>query len=189
MDTLLEITVLFAMVLTLSLVIERFLEVLRALYDWLDGQLNLYDLWTRQTHRLKDRLEKRMRIFEYVDAKTAASTLQRFRKMLLNEGGEYSGLVPVLSGNLVRAATFKLACKLVGIGIGIGLAFWMHIDLVNIWKEASGAYAKWVTNLTPPWLRITLSGVVLGLGSGPVHKIITTLERKREEKEKKGKQP
>lgn len=186
MDVLLDVTVLFTLVLALSFVIERFLEVVKALYDLLDSQLNWHEFWTGQTERLKNRLEKRMRIFEYVDTKTAKSILHRFRGILLDKQGAYEDRVPVLSGDLVRAAVVKLGSRITGILLGIGLAFWMNIDLVSIWKDAAGTSARWTTNLSWEGVHIALSGIILGLGSGPVHKIVTTIERKREQRRRKG---
>ncbi len=105
MEALLQVSVLFALVLALSLLIERFLEMLKATYDLLDSRLDWHRFWTRMTYRLRDRLEQRMGIFEYVTPRAAAAILRRFRGMLLNEQGGYSGSVPVLAGDLVRAFT------------------------------------------------------------------------------------
>lgn len=186
MEVLSKVTVLFTLVLALSLLIERFLEVLKALYDLLDSRRDWYNLWTRQTTRIRDRVEKRMRIFEYVKPEVLKSVLKRIREMLLSEQGDYSGTVPVLSGDLVRAFYVRLSSKIVGIGVGIGLAFWMGIDLVTVWKEAAGESSRWAINISSENLRVAISGIVLGLGSSPVHKIITTIERMRERTRKKG---
>lgn len=186
MEALLKVTVLFTLVLALSLVIERFIEILKAVYDLLDSRLNWHTFWTRQTIRLRDRLEKRMRIFEYVDPKMAASALYRFRDMILNEQGGYAGAVPILSGDLVRAFYIKVVFKCVAIGLGIGLALWLKIDLMGIWQNASTEPGKLRIFIESPTIRFILSGMAVGLGSTPVHKIITMIERRQKKQQQKG---
>ncbi len=188
LDMLFKITVMLTMVLAFSLVIERFLEILNTLIIWIDGKANWYNFWTNRTYALREKLEKRLRLFEYIDEKSAATILRRCRMMLLNETGEYDGTVPVLSGNLLRAATVKLCCKFVGLGLGIGIAFWIQLDLITIWKEASGS-KEWIIHLPWEWVRIVLSGIVIGLGSAYVHKIITSIEKKNNQRRQKGVTP
>ena len=57
MEALLDVTVLFTLVLALAFVIERFLEVLKAIYDMLDSRLNWYKFWDKRTEGLKAYLE------------------------------------------------------------------------------------------------------------------------------------
>jgi len=185
MEALLNATVLFVLVLALSFVIERFLEVVKAVYDLLDSRLDWYKFWTEQAIKLKDRLEKRMRIFEYVDPQNVQSILQRFRGVFLNEQGDYSGTVPVLSGDLVRAFSIKVGSKFLGILAGIGLALCLKIDLIEVWKEASEG-AIWAKMTTSTNFNFIISGIAMGLGSGPVHKIITKIESKQKQRGQKG---
>jgi hypothetical protein len=186
LEALLNTTILFTLVFALSFVIERLLEILKALYYLLDSRLNWYKFWDVRTKSLKDRLEKRMRIFEYVDPKTVQSVLQRFRGMFLNSKADYTGTLPVLSGDLVRSFSIKVGLKVIGMLVGIGLAFWFEIDLLGIWREAVSPDSIWAINITSPSLSYALSGIVMGLGTAPVHKIITTIERRQEQRRKEG---
>ena len=188
METLLNVTVLFALVLALSLLIERLLEILKAIYSLADSRLNWYIFWTRKTQRLKDRLEKRLRIFTFTDPEDVASVFHRFREMLMSQNMGYSGTVPILCGDLVRMAYIKTVCKCIAMGLGVGLALWLKIDLMAIWQNASQEPSKWQITLTSPTLRMIFSGIAIGLGSGPVHKIITVIERKKEKQAAKGAQ-
>jgi hypothetical protein len=180
MEALTKVTVIFTLALALTLLIERFLEVLKTFYDLLDSRNDWYKFWNRKTERLRDKLEKRLNIFEYVDIKVAARTLHRVRGMLLNEQDEDLSNAPILSGNLVRAFYTKAFFKVIGIAAGIGLAFVLHIDLMNIWQEVAVDPKKWDINIKSEPVRIVFTGIALGLGSGPMHKIITAIERRRE---------
>jgi hypothetical protein len=179
-DALSDITILLALVLALALLVERFLEILKSGYDVVDSRMNWYHFWTRRAKAIQDRVERRMRVFEYVSPDVAQSVLNRVYDLLLNNRGGYSGTALVLSGDLVRAAGVRLGCKVVGMAAGVALALWLKIDFIHLWQPPAGLPLDlWAS----PTVTMVASGIAIGLGSGPVHKIITTIERKRAERE------
>lgn len=186
MEVLTKVTVIFTLTLALSLLIERFLEVVKSLYDWLDSRNDWYKVWNRKTERLMNKFEKRLMFFEYIDTKVAARVLHRIRGMLLNEQDENLSNAPILSGDLVRAMYTKIIFRSIGIALGIGLAFLFCIDLFKIWQDAAVDSSLLKFNIESGPVRIVFTGIVIGLGSGPVHKIITTIERKRGKQGQKG---
>jgi hypothetical protein len=68
------------------------------------------------------------------------------------------------------------------VGLGIGLAFWRGIDLVTLWHNE-------MPKASPPAKYMLLSGVIMGLGSPIVHKVITTIEKKRKKQSEGGTKP
>lgn len=185
-DALAEITVFFALVLALALLIERLLEVLKSLYDWVDSYYDLYHSWTRRAQKIAQKLQSRLRALEYLPPAMLRPLINRVYELLLNnqENG-YFGSALVISGDLVRAGAVRLVCKLVGMGVGILIAYAFQIDLVQLWQPpAWGPLAKIATEVMQiSNLRIIASGAVIGLGAGPVHKLITTLERQQAERQ------
>ncbi len=189
-DALSEITVLFTIVLALSLAVERLLEVLKSVYDLLDSRLDWYRFWTRRAHKIRDRLEKRLRIFEYVEPEAAQRALRRFSEVLMEDQAVQSSSVPVLSGDLVRTAAVKSVLKIIGILVGIGLAFWLNIDLLRVLEEVE--IASWPSKeifnqgpLSSDGVRYVVTGIGIGLGSGPIHKIIVRVESAQKKRSKK----
>jgi len=187
MDALLQVTVYFSLILTLSLLVERFLEVLKTAYDYVDSRRDWCRFWTRQTVALRDKLEVRMRVFEHVRPEVASAALNRFKDMMLEGDQSVASPVPVLSGDCVRAMWIKIASKLVGAAIGVALAFSLRttdgqfsygLDLVQFFMTASGAMDGKFT-ISEWWLRVGLTGIIIGLGSSPVHKVITTIEARQ----------
>lgn len=177
-----SVTVLFAIVLAMSLLIERVIEVLKAYYDLLDSHYDLCKFWTRRAKQIRDTAELKLRVFKYVDPEDAAPVLNQFSEMLLNRQGGYSGTVPILAGDLVRELYVKVATKILSIILGIGAAIWLRLDLLALW------HGNRPEEIPPTWSMI-ISGVILGLGSPIVHKVITTIEKKQKKSAKGGTKP
>ncbi len=167
------ITVVFAAVLAFALLIERAIEVLKSIYDLFDSIFNFSHFWTRRTYRIRDYMEQRLRVFEYVDAKKATAVFNRFNELLLGPDAGYQGTIPMLCGDLVRAAWVKIGCKAVATTLGIIVAFTLEFDLL------AATTATDFTTLMPTTKGMLLTGITIGLGSGPVHKLIRVVEKKR----------
>ena len=189
MEFLLDVTVLFAFVLALALLIERFIEIVTSFVKLLDSRLDWHTYWTKKARKMKITLEQKMNVFEYADPESVARVLTGFRELILNEQGGYEGTIPIISGDLVRAITTRSICKIVAVLIGVWLAFCLKIDFVAIWQNAQADLSGQQLQATAQSFGMILSGIAIGLGSGPVHKIITTIEKRREKQQKKGGTP
>jgi hypothetical protein len=174
-DAVSRVTVILALILMLSFVIERILELLKAGYDMADGRYNLYEFWTRKARKTQQYIEKRLRVFNYVDKAAAASLLSRFDEMML--GASASGTkptVPVLCGDLVRVVWCRATLKFIGAGLGIWVAFAFGLDLLALSRVPPNAQT-----IVPGFFGTLATGIAIGLGSGIVHKLITTVERRQ----------
>ena len=186
MEVILLVTVLFTLVLALAFLIERLLEVLKAIYDLLDSWLDWHQHWTRKTEKICKKLEQNLRIFEYAKPKQIAVVLRRFRKYILKKEDGYDYTFPVLSGDMVRAVSVTFISKAFAVLLGIGLAFWMELDLIKVWQEGSGDKSMWDIKISSEALRFAVTGIIMGLGSGPVHKFIRVIEKKRKLRQQEG---
>ena len=185
MEVLLEVTVLFSLMLTIAFLIERFIEVVKSAFDLLDSRLDWCNYWTARAQTIARNLEKRLKHYKFLGPKNMASVINRFHEMLLNDKAEYNGKVPVVAGDLVRKVYFKIFSKVLGMIIGVGLAFWLNLDLLTIWHNAAGQYSQWVIQIASPTMRVILSGMLIGLGASPMHKVIRTIERQRKKRDSK----
>lgn len=183
MEVLLNTTVLFTLGLSLSMVIERVLEIVSALYNLVDSRYDFYLFWTARAEKIGLRLQRRLRVYEYVSPALAAGVLRVASNVLLGAQNGHEGKVPTISGDLVRAFWVKIFMNVLGIGLGILLAFQFHVDWLAIWKNmyvemlAGDAPALAGTTLREPSVSgMLLTGLSIGLGAGPVHKIITSME-------------
>lgn len=186
-EVLSKVTVTFALVLALALLIERFLEVLKSLYDWIDSHWDFYKRWTGVARWSGARIEHRLRLLDYLPPEAAQSVINRANEVLLNTQGAYDGTALVVSGDLVRASGVRLACKTIGIAVGICLAVRLKIDLVYLWPtEGLPAVNPLVKSDV---LRQIASGIAIGLGASPVHKIITSIEHRRAARDQENDNP
>jgi hypothetical protein len=164
-----DATVLAALAIALSFVIERVLELLKSIYDLLDARLELHHFWTRRAIAIRDFVQRRMRALEYVDPSAIAQFLQRVDDLLLGPGHGYSGTIPTICGDLVRAGAVRIAAKLVGATIGIVIAFSLDLDLFKAFDQALSANG----------LGELVTGVAMGFGAGPIHKLVVALDERR----------
>jgi hypothetical protein len=178
MDDFLKTTSLYIMAISLSLLIERFLEMAKSVYDLIDSRRDLNRYWTAKAYKIRDRAESKLTVFDYVSPEAAAPVLARFSEMLLGSQGDYSGTVPILSGDLVRALHVKVWSKALGVVVGISLAFPLNLDLFQALGGPAAVPAEGFGGV----LRLLVSGTAIGLGSSVVHKLIKALESAKDKK-------
>lgn len=171
-----EATLIFTLALALSFVIERVLELLKTAYDLAESRWRWTHVWDREAERLRSFAEHRLRAFTYIDPAAAATALGRFSETLLGPDAGHGGTVPILSGDLVRAVWVRLFAKLLAISLGILLANLFLVDLVAVLQNPAQPMSEFAAG------RVWMTGVALGLGSGPLHKLITTIERRRDKR-------
>jgi hypothetical protein len=189
-DALLDSTVLYTLVLALSLLIERFVELAKTIFDYIDYRKKGYLYWTKCAEALQKKLVRKLSMLEYAEPGNDVKLLNKYGDRSLNEAGTYKGMAFVISGDLMRVMFVRGAAKFLGMMLGVLLAYLFQIDFKQIWQEignatvASVAHAERQLTFT-----IAISGIALGLGAGPMHKLITTFERankKRQEKKARG---
>ena len=181
MEALEKITVLFTIIMASALLVERMLEVIKTIINLLDSRYDWYNYWTEKAKSLRDKIERKLNVFEYVQTQQMAKYLRKFQGLFLQNIDDKITHVPVIYGDFVREFYIKIYAKILAVALGIILAFWFKMDLLTIWAK----YTDNGINFPEGALRFILTGVIIGLGSGPVHKIITTIEKKREKQNSK----
>lgn len=160
-----------ALALGLSLVVERVLELLKSMYDLIDCRAKLDRFWTRRAVTIRDFAQGRLRALEYMSPNAMANFLKKVSDLLLGPDHGYSGTVPTIAGDLVRAGAVRLGCKVVGVALGVTIAIGFDIDVPSLFQEPGSAWEHWFGKVA--------TGVAIGLGAGPMHKLIVSLETRR----------
>lgn len=183
MDILLNQTVIFAFLLALALLIERFLEVSKSVYDYIDLRLGLDAYWTGKAKALSVRIESNIKALEKGNHERISALVREQADKII--GSNESGVITV-SGDLLRATTVRFVSKIVAIVIGVMMALIFHLDLVSIWQSGLDTKNSLVEGIQlGPFARQLMTGIALGLGAGPLHKIITTIEKQQRKKQAK----
>lgn len=202
MEALSKPVLLLALALFLAIGTERLLELVRALMEHLEARRGTADRWQKRAEALRDRIELRLNNAAGSGAAVLRAVVAVACRHLSPPTPESGGQIAIDADEL-RKMSLRLRCKVIGIVIGIGLAFLFGLDIFALVNEGSrqaadpgtGAAAgeglraavqeRVVAVVTlpfklPGWIGMIIAGVAMGLGAGPVHKIITALERARQ---------
>lgn len=175
MDLFEQPVLLMAWAIVLSIGIERLLELLRALEDHYEARHGTAAKWHERAERLRDRIEVRLEIAKGAGHATLQRVLTLAARYLSPAPAGSAGLI-VISTDQVRTLSISLLCKIYGVVLGIALAYLFRIDLFLLVDAAINHPAP--AQLAPAtWYGMALSGIAMGLGAGPLHKMITALER------------
>ena len=84
---------------------------------------------------------------------------------------------------MIRQVFTRAAAKILGMIFGVLLAYLFQIDLIAyVNPDFTGAAPVTDYHFT---LQIFVSGLAIGLGAAPVHKVITTIEKARKKRQAK----
>jgi hypothetical protein len=171
--------VLLTLAMFLAIGVERMLELARAIGDHFEARHGVWAAgkWTAKADRLRARIEVRLNNARSGDSaawQLVLSVVCRY----LGPPSQSSGGLMAISVEQVRCMSIRLRYKIVGILIGIELAAAFQIDIFELVNQELAREPGQAITL-PRGLGIVISGIAIGLGSGPVHKIITALEDAR----------
>lgn len=178
-----SLLVLLCSLLFYTLLLERLIEILKAVYNYLDVVCGWQDYWNRSAVRLARELEK--------------SRSQHWQEKLGGALEDYlSDAVPGYEGvnavaaEKVRTLTLQIVIRSLAMLLGIALAFTLNINLFDVLQSMNEMTAAldgvvnrsnvyFNSERVPGWLGTLLTGLIMGLGSDPLHQVIGRLERAR----------
>jgi len=161
--------VLIASAFFLSLVIERLLEILKSLYDVLEGKYDGYKFWNAKAESLQRRFEA---LLTSESVQNLSSRLG-YDRLKLEEIAYAKGVT--ISVSVLRTNGIKYAAKCIGIAMGILIALFLDIDLFHLVDVSMYGETASVSRFSI--LANIVTGVAMGLGSGPIHKFVSALEK------------
>lgn len=171
--------VLLALAMFLAIGVERLLELVRAVFDHLEARQGPEgaEKWQARAEKLRRQIEVRLNNASSAGHGALQLALSIVCRYLGPPSADSGGLVAI-SVEQVRSMSIRLRYKIFAIALGILLAFAFELDLFALVDEELRREAGKAI-LLPAWLGIVVSGVAMGFGAGPVHKIITALEDAR----------
>lgn len=187
MDQLLDITYVYLFVLTLALLVERIMEVLMDVWGYIEWKTNGYKRWNRRAEKIRRKFEIRAGSRLLVDAASLAGLARRVRTYTDTDEAMPPGNTIIISGKAVRRAFVATASRIVASILGIVVCTVAGINFVAVIGQELALDTPLLAGV-PVWLQIALSGIIIGLGSEPVHHMITNLERRREDRARRARQ-
>lgn len=177
MDIIQDSVLLLALAIFLAIGVERLLEIARSIQDYYDARSST-DKWNLKAESVRDAVEQRLDAAKRGDAGFFNLQLMLLQRYLVPAWPDQKGLVAV-SADSLRGDGIKLRYKIAALLLGVLLAALFNLNAFELVKE-SMKQPGWFDSIVPPWLGTGLTGIAMGFGSGPVHKIITALERARD---------
>jgi hypothetical protein len=169
-----------------ALIIERLLEIIKSVYDFIEAKYDWTDFWNQRALSIRERLQNRLESARDPKEKSFVGDLAS--RYLNKAFPGYEG-VPVISANKLRSLTVKTVVKSVGIITGIVIALFVGINVFELvavvtQSDPDVAIPLGVFDVKlPGWLGCVITGIIMGLGSGPMHKFIVALERARKKRQ------
>lgn len=180
--------ILLAGTLLLALFIERLVEVVKALYDAYEVKSGRHTRWNALSRRIANQLHTRITT-QTTDSKHEDFHLKLLSQYLFSKDANYQGSL-LVSTDRVRTMFMKYLSKLVAVILGLLLAFITEVNVFVLVAEATPRSESLPKVLHNDWLNsgigLFITGIVMGLGAGPMHKFIVALERARKKRKSTG---
>ena len=179
METILQLTYLYLLVLLLALLIERVMEVIMSIWNYIELKWDSHIYWNRRAKRLMDSFS------DEVTTKLRASDFivyglrRRIRQYTKSTLEIQPGQTVVFSAYEVRRAYVRTVALIVTTILGVALCYFAGINFIEIIKQSLAPNTIPLLDALGRPLQLIISGLIIGLGAEPVHRIIKGLESSR----------
>lgn len=180
METLLNLTYLYMIVLLLALLVERIMEVVTAIWDYIEWKARMYRFWNARANKLKKDYERKAKSQILYRVISLTPLVRQIGHATLSSKKGHSDQITIVSGEMIRQATLATATRIVASIFGILFCNLAGVNLVELFREALPLGS--ILETWPHWIQLTVSGVIVGLGSEPVHSMIKSVEKKRKDR-------
>jgi hypothetical protein len=183
-----ELIVLYLQILLLALLVERVMEVLMSAWEYTEWKQAMHRFWNRRARRLQAQFETQAHRNVFTRVLSLTPIARQARAYTRADDGLHRGNLVIIDGTLVRRVAVTVGARIVASLLGVLLCWVASINFVELIRavatEESTVFSTLLGGI-PAWLQIVISGVLIGLGTEPVHRIIQNLERRREQRVKR----
>ncbi|MEM8485169.1 MAG: hypothetical protein AAF564_06445 [Bacteroidota bacterium] len=180
METILTITYLYMLVLLMALLIERVMEVIMTIWNVVEVRLQAHHFWNQRTETLMKRFAAQVESKRARNALHSLGLSRRIRQYTDIEQEIRPGQSIEFSSEAVRYAFVRTFAFFATSAMGIGLCLLADVNLIAIIKQALAPQSIPVLDALGEPLQHLVSGLVIGLGAEPVHRVIKGLEAARD---------
>ncbi len=175
-----RMTYVFFVYLVLSLLVERTIEVLVAVYNYSEFKAGKFKRWNRKAETYRGRFD---RLYGFQGQ--GALTLRRRLSWVLWKSltvAPYEGGKETVSADLIRLNFLRVSARVIAFLIALWLTLDLKLDLVVVLEKAIPE--AWLPTFIRKYelVRQLLTAAAISIGSEPLHQIIRNLERRIEKK-------
>jgi hypothetical protein len=172
--------VMLGLAILLALLIERLLEVARSIADYYEVRYGDTRKWTRKAEQIRSNIELRLDTAKAGDQQEFSVVMGLLTWYVHRSTPDEHGAF-VISADKIRKLTLRVRYKAYAVVLGIACAWLLDIDVVELVKAAQTLAGNLSAEVRyePHWHGVLMAGIAMGLGAGPMHKIITALENAR----------
>ena len=178
MDEIIDLTKLYIVILLLALTIERIMEIIIGIWNYIEWKANMNEFWNRKAEKLKRKYESygKSQILSRVITLSPLARQVRFSSRHKKKG--HSGQLVVISGEIIRHSIISTASRFIATILGVIFCYFCGINLIDSFKNLLPDVIENLTNWSTT-LQLIISGLVIGLGSEPIHNLIEAIEKRR----------
>ncbi len=180
---------LLGLALLLAMLIERVLEIARGTADYFEAKAEAkagtepgyVGKWTRKAMTIRNSIELRLDAAKAGDPQDF-NLVMRLLTWYIKKNDAGGGGAFVISADKIRMLTLKVRYKAIAVVLGVVFALLLQIDVLELVRlsKCLATDPELPVVYQPKWYGILLAGVSMGFGAGPLHKIITALEKARQ---------
>lgn len=179
METILNLTYLYLLVILLALLIERVMEVIMVCWNLFELKLNSHHYWNRRTKRLMDKFSSEVQSRFASTSFTLLGINRRIKHYTETEDEIIPGRTVVFSSKAVRHVFVRTFAFIVTSVLGVLLCYFAEINVIELVREALQPNAIPLLDSLGSPLELIISGLMIGLGAEPMHRVIKGLEDSR----------
>lgn len=176
------ITYVFFIYLLLALLVERSVEILMAVYKYVELKRDWFQFFERRAALYRQRFE-RLYGFQGQQASRARNVLNHVYRRVIVEPGQPGGR-PVVSASLVRLSYLRLGTRALSILLALlfvllllNFAEFNLLDLIAQFYAQNFQGAGLLRKITSsPALSVIISAIFISLGVEPLHRLIARVE-------------
>ncbi len=175
-------TFLLFVYLVLALIVERTIEILVAIFSFLELRLGWYRMWNRLAEKYRQRLECFYR-YRGENSPFAENLIYRiFWKAISTK--PFPGGREAVSAKLIRVYYVQIFCRLLALALSLGFVLWQRLDFVALVELMIPDAQKLIIITQFVWVRYLISAVMIAIGTEPLHQVITKLESLEKKRKK-----
>lgn len=173
-ESVLNITLIFFILIVAATIIERFLEFISILIEYFEPKIKLDKFWFLLAQKIQSAIVHQFKKLEARRPKIRQLIFNTI-KSITYKRATAAGEPIVLRIDFIRKVILHVIMQIIGIILGIVLAFLTQMNIFNMVNMLD------ITEIrVPSVLGIFITGILIGSGTSPVHSVIKLAEDRKD---------